>query len=216
MTPSHDNRAPLERPDARRSPHDDAPEGPRLSRLTRTGLWYLYSATPRLWAGVARGFALEVGPAAPDDVSLERAEADAVRALRFVPVPLAVTAAVLALTAWLRPGFSALLSEISDRAFLSLLMFEPLGALGHFASEQAAVVLSGLVVWLLSLASVLVSFAPIWLAFRHQMQSAASVVSLALALPPDGHESLSPAYPRVRYALSMLRDGRQRWGRRRS
>lgn len=215
MSTRDDKREPRERSAAAGSPPE--PDGERrLPALTRTGLWYLYSATPRLWAGVARGFALEVAPTAPDDAALERAEAEAARSLRFVPVPLAVTVAVLALTAWLRPGFSDLLSEVSDRAFIGLLMSEPVASLGHFAGEQAAVVLSGLLVWLLSLASVLVSFAPIWLAFRRQMQTAAPVVSIALAVASDAEAAVPPAYPRVRYALRMLRGDRLRWKKRRS
>lgn len=178
-----------------------------LTRLTKAGLWYIYSATPRFWAMVARGFGLRLEPSDWDAETLRAAEAHAAEAVRFVPVPLAVTTVVLLLAQWWRPPFGEFLNVLADEGFIALVRSEPMQVLGHSAAESAAVAIVTIAVWVLSMATVLASFAPVWLAFRHQMRVAAPVVSVALASEVTGPamiESVPAGYPRVRYAMGML------------
>ena len=181
--------------------------GTALTGLTRAGLWYIYSATPAFWAMVARGFGLRVEPSDWGLDTLRAAESDAAGAVRFVPVPLVVTAVVIVLSGWSRPAFSSFLNTFADEGFIALVRSEPMQVLGHAAGENAALVIVTVAVWVLSMASVLAAFAPVWLAFRHQMLVAAPVVSVALASPVEGPampDAVPVDYPHVRYALGKL------------
>jgi hypothetical protein len=192
--------------------------GTALTGLTRAGLWYIYSATPVFWAMVARSFGLRIEPSDWELETLRAAESDAAGAVRFVPVPLAVTTAVVVLSGWSRPAFARFLNTFADESFIALVRSEPMQALGHTAGENAAVAIVTVAVWVLSMASVLVAFAPVWLVFRHQMLVAAPVVSVALASPVEGPampDAMPADYPHVRYALGKLqaRPVRMRRGR---
>lgn len=191
-------------------------ETPELTGLTKAGLWYIYSSTPTFWVWVARGFGLKVEPSDWADETLRRAERDAADAVRFVPVPLVVTAVMIGFSSWWRPAFGDFLTSVVDEGYVPLVRSAPLHALGHDSSQIGAIVLLVFAVWVLSMATVLVSFAPIWLAFRHQMRVAAPIVAVALAADADmataaASDALDP-YPRIRYSFGKLKSG---WRRRR-
>lgn len=178
-----------------------------LSGLTKAGLWYIYSASPVFWVRVARSFGVRVEPADWHPSALRAADDSAARAVRFVPVPLVTIATMLVLTSVWRPAFGGFLNTFSEKGFIALVRSAPMQAFGHRAAESGAVTLIALAIWVLSLASVLLSFAPVWLAFRYQMRVAAPVVALALASDPSGPATAHAAPAdcvRLRHALGML------------